>query len=81
MSRIEAAGVLFFFRISLKLSDAKVYEPSIRARLGTAAHLCEVVVLTLRTRPQVSLHLKLASALDKMAPSSIELSNKKVSEP
>jgi len=28
---------------SLELSDAKVYEPSIRARLGTAAHFCEVV--------------------------------------
>ena len=27
----------------------KVYEPYIRARLGTAAHLCEVVVLKLRT--------------------------------
>jgi len=29
----------------------KVYEPSIRARLGTAAHFCEVVVLKLRTVP------------------------------
>ena len=29
---------------SLELSDAQVYEPYIRARLGTAAHLCEVVV-------------------------------------
>jgi len=28
------------------LSDAKVYEPYIRARLGTASHFCEVVVLT-----------------------------------
>ena len=27
----------------------KVYEPSIRVRLGTAAHFCEVVVLKLRT--------------------------------
>jgi len=33
------------------LSDTKVYEPSIRARLGTAAHFCEVVVLKLRTGP------------------------------
>ena len=30
---------------SLELSDTKVYEPSIRARLGTAAHFCGVVVL------------------------------------
>ena len=30
---------------SLELSvDTKVYEPSVRARLGTAAHFCEVVV-------------------------------------
>ena len=27
---------------SLELSDTKVYEPYIRARLGTAAHLCRV---------------------------------------
>ena len=31
--------------LSLKLSDTRVYEPQIRARLGTTAHLCEVVVL------------------------------------
>ena len=36
---------------SLEMSDAKVYEPYIRARLGTAAHFCEVVVLKLRTAP------------------------------
>ena len=29
----------------------KVYDPEIRARLGTAAHFCEVVVLELRTDP------------------------------
>ena len=34
---------------SLELSGTKVYEPSIRARLGTAAHFCEVDVLKLRT--------------------------------
>ena len=34
---------------SLELSDTKVYAPYIRARLGTAAHFCEVVVVTLRT--------------------------------
>jgi len=33
---------------SLELSDTKVYAPQIRARLGTAAHFCEVVVLKLR---------------------------------
>ena len=35
---------------SLELSDTQVYEPSIRALLGTASHLCEVVVPKLRTR-------------------------------
>jgi len=30
--------------LSLKLSDTRVYEPQIRARLGTTAHFCEVVV-------------------------------------
>jgi len=30
---------------SLELSDTTVYEPEIRARLGTAAHFCEVVAL------------------------------------
>ena len=34
--------------LSLKLSDTKVYEPPIRARLGTTAHFCGVVVLKLR---------------------------------
>ena len=50
----EGAGLLFFFTLvtgprrslSLELSDARVYEPQIRARLGTTAHFCEVVVLT-----------------------------------
>jgi len=32
----------------------KVYEPEIRARLGTAAHFCEVVVLKLRTFSKVN---------------------------
>jgi len=31
--------------LSLKLSDARVYGPHIRARFGTIAELCEVVVL------------------------------------
>ena len=30
---------------SLELSDTQVYEPLIRALLGTASHVCEVVVL------------------------------------
>jgi len=38
------------------LSDTTVYEPSIRALLGTASHFCEVVVLKLRPTPQVVLH-------------------------
>ena len=29
----------------LELSDATVYEPSMRALLGTASHICEIVVL------------------------------------
>jgi hypothetical protein len=36
---------------SQELSDTKVYEPKIRALLGTAQHLCEVVVLQLKTVP------------------------------
>ena len=36
---------------SLELSDTQVYEPYIRALLGTDSHFCEVVVLTLRTVP------------------------------
>jgi len=36
---------------SPELSDTKVYEPYIRALLGTASHFCEVVVLELITNP------------------------------
>ena len=32
--------------LSLKLSDTRVYEPQIRARLGTAAYFCEEVVFS-----------------------------------
>ena len=35
--------------LCLKLSDTRVYEPHIRARLGTASHFFEVVVLILKT--------------------------------
>jgi len=37
-----------FLLSSLELSDTKVYEPQIRALLGTATQFCEVVVLKLR---------------------------------
>ena len=33
---------------SLEFSDTQVYKPHIRARLGTASHCCDVVVLKLR---------------------------------
>jgi len=36
---------------SLQLSDTTIYEPSVRALLGTASHFCPVVVLKLRTVP------------------------------
>ena len=39
---------------SLELSDTTVYEPPIRALLGTASHFCQVVVLKLRTVPHQS---------------------------
>ena len=34
----------FFITLGLEMSDTKVYEPEIRALLGTASHLCEAVV-------------------------------------
>ena len=54
MHRRRCTLLLFFFTLvtgpsrslSLKLSDARVYEPQIRARLGTTAR--EVVVLKLK---------------------------------
>ena len=57
---IREGHLLFFFffftlvtgprrSLSLKLSDTRVYEPQIRALLGTASHFCEVIVLKLRT--------------------------------
>jgi len=36
---------------SLELSDTQVYEPEIRALLGTASHFCEVIFLKLKTVP------------------------------
>ena len=38
-------------RSSLELSDTTIYEPQIRAHLGTFSHFCLVVVLKLRTVP------------------------------
>jgi len=37
--------------LSPKLSGTRVYAPQIRARLGTTAHFCKVVVLNLRAVP------------------------------
>jgi len=34
--------------LRLKLIETRVYEPEIRARLGTTANVCQVVVLNLR---------------------------------
>ena len=53
MDAKEVAGIFFFTLVtgprrslSLKLSDTRVYEPQMLARLGTTAHFCKVVVLT-----------------------------------
>jgi len=40
--------------LSLKLSDTRVYEPHIRARLGTTSHFCGVVVLNWGGEPRSS---------------------------
>jgi len=37
--------------LSPKLSETRVYETQIRARLGTTAQFCQVVVLKLRAVP------------------------------
>jgi hypothetical protein len=52
------AGVCFFFFVTLKprVEDTKVHAPYIRARLGTAAPFCEVVVLKLRAVPCIAAH-------------------------
>ena len=49
-SRSPAASGFFFTLVtsprrslSLNLSDTRVYEPQIQARLGTTAHFCEVI--------------------------------------
>ena len=38
--------------LETKVSDPRVYGPEIRARLGTTAHSCKVVVLKLKTIPR-----------------------------
>ena len=58
LEKLEPIGEIFsssssLLLSSLELSETKVCEPYIRARLGTAAHVCEVVVLKLRTLPIV----------------------------
>jgi len=59
-SKSEGWTLLFFFftlvtgprrSLSLKLSGTRVYAPQIRARLGTTAHFCRVIVLKLRAVP------------------------------
>jgi len=68
---------LFFFplvtaprrSLSLKLSDTKVYEPQIRARLGTASHFCEVV-LKLRAVPSCADLVQLSIERSPSTPSS-----------
>ena len=58
--RSRALADAFFFltlvtglrrSLSRKLSDTRVHEPHTRARLGTTAHFCKVVVLKLHARP------------------------------
>ena len=58
---------IFFFTLvtvprslSLKVSDTRVYQPPIRARLETTAHLCKVVVLKLRQTPSCAQMRRLA---------------------
>ena len=52
--RLSSSLLLLYSRyrsLSLKLSDTRVHESQIRARLGTTAHFCKVVVLKLRAAP------------------------------
>jgi len=61
----HSSSFFFFFTLvtgprrylSLKLSDTRVYEPQIRARLGTTAHVCKVQ--SLRILRQVHRHAPL----------------------
>ena len=53
MVKRGAGGASFFSSLlsSLELSDTTIYEPYIRALLGTAPHFCSAIVLKLRTVP------------------------------
>jgi hypothetical protein len=58
LSSMHSVILLFFFiTLGLELSDANVYEPSIRALLGTASQYCEavqsVILDWLATRGQI----------------------------
>ena len=51
VAEIQVAFTLSYSRyrsLSLKLSNTRVYEPQIRARLGTTAHFCREAKGTLR---------------------------------
>jgi hypothetical protein len=52
---------------SLVLSDRRVYQPDIRARLGTTAHFCNVVV-TRKPTTQLSLTLQGCLAHKRLQP-------------
>ena len=47
----ESESESYLLRSSLELRDATIYEPQMRALLGTASHFCEAVVLKLRAVP------------------------------
>jgi len=49
----------------LELSDTQVYEPQIRALLGTAPHFCEVVVLKLNPHAD---HVRGATGVEEEPP-------------
>jgi len=49
--QIQVNSSSYLLLSSLELSDTTIYEPQIRALLGTASHFCQVVVLKLRTVP------------------------------
>ena len=69
-----APEILFLYLLlsSLDLSDAKVYEPEIRALLGTASQFCEEVVLKSRTVPN-GISLRILPVIRRGAQSSLLL--------
>ena len=65
LALLRERGTLLFRGLllsSLELSNTKVYEPQIRALLGTASHFCQVGVLKLRTVPIAGVHAAGAAA-------------------